>query len=346
MKDNVAGVRVFGHLPDGTAVHATTLEIPSGVQAEILSYGGILRRLRVPRQGKRIDVVLGLPDLASYILHRWEHMGALVGRYANRIRHARFMLGTQEYKLDRNEGKNHLHGGAQGFAHQCWMLDEVSATHLVLRYESAAGEQGYPGHLSVKARYEVIENGLQLTYHAQTDATTLVNLTHHPYFNLSGNPTLPADRQWVTIPADNYLPMDAEFIPLGEIACVNDTPFDFRKPRRLSDTDVGSHEQLRIVKGYGHCMVLQAERPYCAELTSPDSGITMQMSSPKPGLQLYGGQGLPKELGISGLCLEPQYFPDSPNHAHFPSALLHPGQEYIHRIDYQFMLSENRPSPS
>jgi len=336
MKDDSPNVRIFGHLPDNTPIHAITLTVPSGLRAEVLTYGGILRRLQVPVNGTLVDVVLGLPDLAGYLRHGPEHLGALVGRYANRIRHARFTLDGHEYQLDRNEGHNHLHGGAQGFAHRRWTLDEASARHVRLGYESPAGEQGYPGHLSISARYEVTGDALQLTCHARTDATTIVNLTHHPYFNLSGNPALPADRQWLKIPADAYLPMDAELIPLGEIASVINTPFDFRTARRLSETDARSHEQLRIVNGYGHCMVLQAARTYCAELYSPDSGIKMTLNSPMPGLQLYGGQGLPHDLGISGLCLEPQHFPDAPNYAHFPSSVLHPGQEYVHRIDYRF----------
>jgi len=335
-RDDAPNVCIFGHLPSGAPVHAITLTAPSGLRAEVLTYGGILRRLQVPVNGESVDVVLGLPDLAGYLRHGAEHLGALVGRYANRIRRAQFILEGHEYQLDRNEGNNHLHGGSQGFAHRRWTLDEASTRHVVLGYESPAGEQGYPGHLSVSARYEVTDDGLRLSCHAQTDATTIVNLTHHPYFNLSGNPALSADRQWLRIAADAYLPMDAELIPLGEIASVTDTPFDFRTVRRLSDTDASSHEQLRIVNGYGHCMVLQAAQTYCAELYSPDSGIKMTLNSPMPGLQLYGGQGLPSELGISGLCLEPQYFPDSPNHAHFPSPVLHPGQEYVHPINYQF----------
>jgi len=339
MKHDHPDVRIFGHLPDSTPIHAITLTAPSGLRAEVLTYGGILRRLQVPVNGKPVDVVLGLPDLAGYLRHGPEHLGALVGRYANRIRCGRFILEGHEYQLDRNEGHNHLHGGAQGLAHRRWTLDEASARHVLLGYESPAGEQGYPGHLSVRARYEVTNDALQLTCHAHTDATTIVNLTHHPYFNLSGNPALPADRQWLRIAADAYLPMDAELIPLGEMASVTDTPFDFLTARRLSDTDASSHEQLRIVNGYGHCMVLQAARTCCAELYSPDSGIKMTLNSPMPGLQLYGGQGLPHELGISGLCLEPQHFPDAPNHAHFPSTVLHPGQEYVHRIDYRFAVA-------
>jgi len=339
MKDDLPNLRIFGHLPNGTPIHAITLSAPCGLRAEILTYGGILRRLQVPAQGKWVDVVLRLPDLAGYLRHSHAHLGALVGRYANRIRRARLILDGHEYQLDRNEGNNHLHGGAQGFAHQRWALDEAGARHVVLSYESPAGEQGYPGHLRVSARYEITDEGLQLTCHAQTDAATSVNLTHHPYFNLSGNPALPADRQWLRIPADAYLPTDAEMIPLGEIASVTDTPFDFRTARRLLDTDACGHEQLRLVNGYNHCMVLQAARAYCAELYSPDSGISMRLVSPMPGLQLYGGQGLPHELGISGLCLEPQYFPDAPNHAHFPCPVLHPGQEYVHRIDYRFAVA-------
>jgi len=337
MTNDVPDVRVFGHLPDGTPVHAITLAAPSGLRAEVLTYGGILRCLQVPVAGKPVDVVLGFADLDGYLRSRDHLLGALVGRYCNRIRHARFMLDDHDYPLDRNHGQHHIHGGAQGFSHRVWALDAAGRHHVLLRYESPAGEQGYPGHLHVSARFELSDDGLHLECRAQTDATTIVNLTCHPYFNLSGNPTLPADRQWLTIQADGYLPTDAQKFPLGEIASVTDTPFDFRTARRLSDTNVERHEQLRQAGGYDHCLVLQPWRTCNAELYSPDSGISMRVTSPMPGLQLYGGQHLPGAM--SGLCLEPQFFPDTPNFAHFPSALLHPGQTYVHPIDYRFALA-------
>jgi len=335
MNNDLSGVRVFGHLPDGAPVHAITLTAPSGLRAEILTYGGILRSLQVPANGKPVDVVLGFPSLAGYLQHNTDYIGALVGRYCNRIRHARFKLDGLEYPLERNFGHHHIHGGSQGFSHRVWTLDEVGARHVVLGYESPAGEAGYPGHLSVSARYELTGDALQVTCRAHTDATTIVNLTHHPYFNLSGNPALPAGQQWLKIPADGYLPVDAEPFPMGEIASVTDTPFDFRTGRKLADAHQ-DHEQLRFAGGYDHCLVLQPWRTYSAELHSPESGITMHVSSPMSGLQLYGGQGLFRSSAMSGLCLEPQYFPDTPNCAHFPSAILHPGQEYVHPIDYRF----------
>jgi len=332
VQDDAPGVRVFGHLPDGAPVHAITLEAPSGLRAEILTYGGILRRLQVPVAGKPVDIVLGLPDLPGYLADA-HHLGALVGRYGNRIAHARFTLGGREYVLNRNHGSHHLHGGAQGFGRCVWALEDAGSTHVVLRHESPAGAQGYPGHVSVSAWFELDDDGLQLTYRAQTDATTILNLTHHPYFNLSGHPAQPASAHWLTIPADGYLPVDDELIPLGEIAPVAGTPFDFRAPRLLAAVGDG-HRQLHLAGGYDHCLVLNPTRDYSAELYSPHSGIMMRLSSPMPGLQLYAGQGLPS--GMSGLCLEPQHFPDAPNRPQFPSTVLHPGEEYWHRIDYRF----------
>jgi len=334
MKGNLPDLPVFGHLPDGTPVHVIALAAPSGLRAEILTYGGILRRLQVPVQGKPVDVVLGFSDMAGYLQHGTHYLGALVGRYCNRIRDARFMLDGQSYSLDRNHGQHHIHGGAQGFSHRIWKVDEAGPHHVLLRHESPAGDQGYPGNLHISARYELTEDGLHLACRAKTDATTIVNLTFHPYFNLSGNPALPANRHWLKIQADAYLPTDAEQFPLGDIASVAETPFDFRTTRRLSEINGQSYEQLRLANGYDHCLVLQPGRTYSAQLHSPDSGISMRLHSPMPGLQLYGGQNLPS--GMSGLCLEPQYFPDSPNFAHFPSCVLHPGQEYVHRIDYRF----------
>jgi len=339
MKNHIADLPVFGHLPDGTPVHRIALGAVSGLRAEILTYGGTLHRLQVPGKEKLVDVILSHPDFAGYLQYDYLYLGALVGRYCNRIADARFVLDGHTYRLPPNYGKQRqyqLHGGAQGFSRRIWTVNELGANHVVLGYESPAGDQGYPGHLRVSARYTLTEDGLQLVFHATTDATTPVNLTHHPYFNLSGNPALPANRQWLRIPADSYLPSDAEQCPQGEVASVGDTPFDLRKGRRLSETSVQDHEQLRLAGGYDHCLVLQPWRTYSAELHSPDSGITMRVTSPKPGLQLYGGQALPE--GLSGLCLEPQYFPNSPNIAHFPSTLLHPGQKYIHHIGYQFSL--------
>jgi len=326
-------VRIFGHLPGGAPVHAITLQAPSGLCAQVLTYGGILRQLHIPVNGERVNIVLGLADLPAYLNDR-HHLGTLVGRFGNRIGHACFMLDGHEHQLDRNDGRHHLHGGAQGFGRRIWTLLEHSPAHAVLGYQSPAGEQGYPGNLTVSARFELHDDGLELTYHAHTDAATIINLTHHPYFNLSGNPALPADAHWLRIPAEHYLPVDDELIPLGEIASVQGTPFDFRAARRLSDIQGLGHEQLRRAGGYDHCLVLEPGHAHSAELYSPHSGILMRLTSPMPGVQLYGGQGLAP--GDSGLCLEPQYFPDSPNHTHFPSPVLYPGEDYTHRIGYRF----------
>jgi len=335
MKTDAPNLRVFGNLPDGTAVHAIALSAPSGLRAEVLTYGATIRSLQVPVHGQPVEVVLGFPDLAGYLEHQVHYLGALVGRYCNRIRHATVTIEGREYPLDRNHnGQHHIHGGSQGFSHRVWTIEEVTTDHLVLRYESPDGEQGFPGNLHVNARFDLTDDGLHLTCRAQTDATTIVNLTSHPYFNLSGDPALRADRQTVKIQADGYLPVNAEQFPLGEIASVSGTPFDFRTARSLSEINIPDHEQLRASNGFDHCFVLQPWRTYNAELHSPDSGITMRVTSPMPGIQLYGGQYLPS--GMYGLCLEPQFFPDSPSFAQFPSTLLHPGQEYTHRIDYRF----------
>jgi len=336
MHNDAPNSRVFGHLSDGTSVHAITLAASSGLRAEVLTYGGILRSLQVPVQGKSANVVLGFSDLAGYLQHDIHYLGALVGRYCNRIRNARFMLEGRQYPLDRNFGEHHIHGGSQGFSHCVWKVDEISGSHVLLSHQSPAGDQGYPGNLSVRARYELTDDGLQLVCRARTDASTIVNLTFHPYFNLSGNPTLAADRQWLEIPADGYLPADAKGFPLGKIESVTDTPFDYRTSRKVSDASIQDHDQLRLAGGYDRCLVLQPWRTYSAKLHSPDSGITMQVKSPMPGLQLYGGQAFWDTSAMSGLCLEPQYFPDSPSHPHFPSTVLHPGQEYVHSIDYRF----------
>jgi aldose 1-epimerase len=219
----------FGRLPDGNDIDAVTLVGDAGLQAEVLTYGGILRRLSLQTDAGQVELVLGLPDLASYLADE-DNLGILVGRYGNRIARARFPLDGREHVLSANEGRNHLHGGYRGFGRKVWTVLECGAGRLVLGCRSPAGEEGYPGALEVTATFRVHGSCLELEYAASSDAPTPVNLTHHPYFNLAGDPAVPAARQWLRIPADRYLPVDRELIPSGEIAAVAGTPFDFRDP--------------------------------------------------------------------------------------------------------------------
>ena len=326
--------RVFGTLADGRQVHAIQLQSDAGLRAEILTYGGILRTLEVPCQGGHRNVILSLPDLAAYEADP-HHLGTIVGRYGNRIGGARFQLDGVEYQLDRNEGDNQLHGGTQGFGQSLWEIAEVGEDFLTLLKRSPDGEQGYPGNLEVRAEYRLRGLTLELQFHASTDATTPLNLTHHPYFNLSGNPRLPITSHRLQIPADRYLPVGEGMLPTGEVRAVQGTAFDLRQWTTAELARQPDEPQLQAARGYDHCLVLAAEAEFGAQLQSPDGQVSMQLHSSMPALQFYEGQSLPPEYGHA-LCLEPQFYPDAPNQPHFPSTLLHPGEVRRQKIEYRF----------
>ncbi|GAB2493312.1 galactose mutarotase [Pseudoxanthomonas sangjuensis] len=338
-RSDVALVRSFGRLDDGTQVRACRLGDDDGLQAEILDLGGILARLEIPVEGNRVGLVLGLPDAGAYRADP-AYLGILVGRYGNRIAASRFSLDGRGYRLAANEGHNHLHGGMLGFGRRMWTVGSHANDALVLHYRSPDGEEGYPGMLDVTATYRLQGMRLQLRFEARCDAPTPFNPTHHPYFNLAGNPAVPAASQWLRVPADDYLPIDAELLPTGEMADVAGTPFDFRQAATLAARHDEADAQLRVGGGYDHCLVLRQPHDCAAELYSPHSGVAMRILCDAPALQLYGGHGLDvqhPQLG-RGLCLEPQDFPDAPNHANFPDAILRPGQHYRREIEYVFAL--------
>lgn len=329
--------RVFGTLADGRTVTAFALESEAGLRAEVLSYGGILRRLQVPHGRHWIDVVLGLPDLDAY-LRDPAHLGTLVGRYGNRIAAGRCVLDGDEYRLSRNEGRHHLHGGHRGFGQRLWQVLEHARDHLVLSLRSPAGEEGYPGNVEVSVTLRLHGLTLTLEFNADSDASTPFNPTHHPYFNLAGDSRVAAASQQLRIPATGYLPVDAERIPIGTVAALDASAFDFRVPITLDARRIAGDPQLALGQGYDHCLVFADAQGCRAELYSPHSGVAMRLRSDAPALQLYEGQGLDTQhpgLG-RGLCLEPQSYPDAPNRPAFPSALLRPGQRYRRRIDYRF----------
>jgi aldose 1-epimerase len=327
--------REFGRI-DEQPIHAISLT-GDGIRAEVLSYGGVLRKLEIDTPRGPVGVVLGLPDLDAYRNDR-DYLGVLVGRFGNRIAGASFELDGRRYAVSANEGGNHLHGGRLGFGRRVWAIAACDTQSLRLRYLSPDGEEGYPGQLRVEAEFRLGRQRLQLTWRASTDAATPLNLTHHPYFNLAGDPAVPAAAQVLQVPADRFLPVDDQSIPVGEIASVAGTPFDFRVAATLEQRRAAGHAQLRQSGGFDHCLVMAEQRRCSAELYSPHSGVAMRMLSPAPALQLYEGQGLDRshpELG-RGVCLEPQGFPDAPNRPQFPSSILRPGQVYEHRIVYQF----------
>jgi aldose 1-epimerase len=331
----VAQQRAFGSLDDGTPVDAITLGSRDGLQVEILTFGGILRRMELPTPAGSINLVLGLPDVVAY-QRDTAYLGVIAGRFASRIAGARYRHGGQLHQLAVNEGANHLHGGRLGFGKRVWRILDLDRDHLRLGYRSPAGEEGYPGTLDVEATYTVGDLSLELLLEARTDAPTPVNLTGHAYFNLAGDSAVPAAEQVLTVAADRYLPVvDSALIPTGEIVTVAGTPFDFRRARALADAL--PHPQLAMRGGYDQCLVMPAGEPCRAELHSPHSGVTLRVDSPMPVLQLYEGQGLDRQhpgLG-RGICLEPQSYPNAPNEPAFLDAILQPGETYSHPIRYR-----------
>lgn len=316
-------------------MQAITLGEAQGLQAEILTYGAILHRLDLPVAGQRRSLVLQLPTLSHYEQDP-AYVGPVVGRFGNRIAGGRFVVDGTAYQLTRNEHGNHLHGGALGVGKRLWtLLESPSGNTCRLGMTSPAGEEGYPGNLLIELLLTIRPDSLLASMTATTDAPTPVNLTYHPYFNLGGAATA----HWLRIPASHFLPVGPGLIPTGEIQPVAGTPFDFRAGRIIAPPDISTHPQLAAAGGYDHCWVLDADADCHCELRSPSPDLAMRIRGSGPALQFYNGQFLARahpDIG-TGLILEPQGFPDAPNHPHFPSAILRPGQ--IHRADltYQFV---------
>lgn len=330
--------RPFGRLPDGKDVEVFTLGSEGGLQAEVLSLGGILRNLTLPVKGRRIPLVLNFPDLAGYTRDT-SYIGQLVGRFGNRIANAAFELDGKKYSLTANNGPNLLHGGAVGFGKYVWLVHGTGSgrnSYVKLGHYSPDGTNGFPGNLNVTALISVYENTLTLAFEATTDAPTPVNFTWHPYFNISGDPGRPIDEQRLMINASRYLPISESRVPTGEIAPVAGTPFDFRKAKSVAVPPPSSHPQIALSGGFDHCWVLDGRAP-AAEVYSPHSGVRMAVRTNLPGLQVYGAYHLRTVYpGLHGLCLEPENFPDAPNHANFPSCILRPGETHRSYMSFTF----------
>jgi aldose 1-epimerase len=342
----------FGKTADGTAVELYTLSNGPGLQAKISTYGATLVSLLVPdRKGQRADVVLGFDSLDGY-LGKQPHFGGIVGRYANRIAKGSFDLDGTRYELARNDGPNHLHGGVRGFDRVVWKarpLREKDSAGLLLTYRSPDGEEGYPGNLEVGVRYMLMdENMLRIDYAASTSAPTIVNLTNHSYFNLGGAGSGDILRHELELAAESYTPIDDSMIPTGRLAPVKGTPFDFTKPTAIGARIDAEDEQLRRGKGYDHNFVLAHPRGslvQAARVRDPSSGRVLVVMTTQPGIQLYSGNFLDGRIAgkggakygkRSGLCLEPQHFPDSPNQAAFPNTVLRSGETYRETSVYRF----------
>jgi len=339
--------RQFGTMPDGTPVEIYTLK-DSNIEAQIMTYGGILVSLKVPdRSGKLADVVLGFDDLAGYVSNSnnkgTAFFGALIGRYANRIAHATFMLDGKKYDVPKNDGDNSLHGGPHGFNNVVWKGRAIT-NGVELTYLSKDGEAGYPGNLTAVVSYTLVDSSLRIEYSATTDKDTVLNLTNHSYFNLTGNASDILGHR-LTLHASRFTPVDATLIPTGELKSVASTPFDFRKPTAIGDRIDGADEQLQRGHGYDHNWVLDSwvrdkesgKLTDAAELYEPKSGRVLRVQTDQPGIQFYSGNFLDGTIkgkgGVAyrhrtGLCLETQHFPDSPNRPSFPSTELKPGQKF------------------
>lgn len=342
----------FQSVVNGKETDLFILSNKNGMEAAVTNYGGFLVAVMAPdKHGEYADVVLGHSSIADYLKAPEPYLGALIGRYGNRIANGHFTLEGHDYQLAINNGPNSLHGGLTGFNAVVWDAEQLNAQTLRLSYLSVDGEEGYPGNLTVEVVYHLSnDNAVEISYRAVTDKTTLINLTQHSFFNLAGNgkPTPTVCDNILTIHADHYTPMDETSIPTGEIAPVAGTPMDFRTPHRVGERIDSHFDQLKFGKGYDHCYVLNkreaGELSYAAKVVDPKSGRTLEVYTTEPGVQLYTGNwlgGFEGKYGAtyperSAICLETQHFPDSPNKPHFPTVILHPDEEYTQKCIYKF----------
>lgn len=332
----------FGKTADGKPVELYTLTGKNGVEAKISTFGATLVSLKEPdRNGKLASVVLGFDSVDPYV-KGVPFYGATIGRYGNRIALGKFTLDGKTYQLPTNDGPNSLHGGTKGFDKRLWKAEPVETkdgSALKLTYVSADGEEGYPGQLTVHVTYTLRnDNALTISYEATTTKPTVVNLTNHSYFNLSGNPDKTILDHVLTIKADRITPVNKTLIPTGELKPVKGTPFDFTKPTAVGARIGADDEQLKFGKGYDHNWVLNSSGKLAtaAILEDPSTGRVLEVQTDQPGIQFYSGNfmdGKPAGKGTvykyrTGLCLETQHFPDSPNKPNFPSTELKPGQTY------------------
>jgi aldose 1-epimerase len=342
--------RPFG-TADGKPVTLYMLRNAAGMEVTITNYGGAVTSIKVPDRDKNFaDVVLGFDSVEPYKATT-SYFGALIGRYGNRIGKGRFQLDGHVYQIPTNDGANALHGGTIGFNKRIWDARDVSTARgaaLELHYVSPDGEMGFPGNLDVTVRYTLDEhNGLQIEYSATTDKATVLNLTNHSYFNLAGAGSETILKHRLTIRADHFTPVDDGLIPTGVVQAVDGTPFDFRRATEIGSRIEESNDQLKLGKGYDHNFVLNTPHDldhWVVRVEEPKSGRVMEVYTDQPAVQFYTGNFLDGSAhGVGGafgfrsaLCLETQHYPDSPNHANFPSAVLRPGERYHSVTIYRF----------
>ncbi|AZB25846.1 galactose mutarotase [Chryseobacterium bernardetii] len=341
----------YGVTPKGDSIKKYTLTNKNGMKVEVINFGGIITSLTAPdRNGKYEDVVLGFTKSEGYFDGNPYYFGALIGRYGNRIANAQFTLEGKTYEINKNDGPNSLHGGKEGFHTRFWNIEAVKDAKfptLKLSYTSADGEEGYPGKLTTTVFYTLTDdNALEISYEAETDKPTVVNLTQHSYFNLSGNFTKTITDHELQINADHFLPVNETLIPTGEQKAVKGTPFDFTVSKAIGKDISAEDDQLKKGKGYDHNWILNGKgMRSIAKVYHQGTGRLMEVFTDEPGVQFYSGNFLDGKFDTktggknefrTGFCLETQHFPDSPNQPSFPSTELKPGQKYHSTTIYKF----------
>lgn len=350
MSLNLVNPKKFEKVIDGKNVHLFTLTNNNGMTTQITNFGGRVVSLWVSDYNDVFeDVVLGYDNLESYLNPPSEiYLGALIGRYGNRIAKGKYEINGNKFNGAINNGPNHLHGGLKGFSHTVWDAVQLNEQQLELSYISKDGEEGYPGNLKVSVLYSLTdENALEIEYKATTDQTTHVNLTNHSYFNLNGAGSGSIENHLLQLNADNYLPTDETAIPLGELEPVENTPFDFRQLKPIGKDSSQTNEQLKMAKGYDHTFVFNNpnKNEISAYAVDPISKRTLTVYTNEPGAQFYTGNwitgcGTGKQgkiyLDKHAFCIETQHFPNTPNTKSFPTTLLHPEEEYYSFCSYKF----------
>ncbi|WP_339900104.1 aldose epimerase family protein [Paraglaciecola polaris] len=347
--------RLFGTLPDGQKVMEYSLQNAVGMQVDILDLGGIIRRWLVPALDENqpaVDIVLGFDTLDGYVADQ-AYLGAVVGRYANRIAKGQFALNGKDYQADVNQGGNCLHGGRDGFNSRIWQaqaIDNDNEATLILSLVSNEGDQGFPGTLKVNVTYTLSAEGLKITYRGRSDQDTVFNPTQHSYFNLAGHDSGSVENHQVQILGSSYTPTDQHAIPTGELADVSGTPFDLRELTTLQEPLLSPHEQIKLGNGFDHNWCLDAYQPkmtqaaLVAKAVEPASGRTLTVYTTMPGMQLYTANYIgPEPIGKNATeyqakqayCFETQYYPDTPNQPQFPSATLKANEDYYSVTEYK-----------
>tara|TARA_R110002049_G_scaffold183394_2_gene351314 strand:- start:1180 stop:2232 length:1053 start_codon:yes stop_codon:yes gene_type:complete len=324
-----------------------TLKNKNGIVSQITNYGGRVVNLFVPdKNGVFKDVVLGYGPAKDYLEKPDHFFGAIIGRYGNRISNGKFSIDNNEFLLAKNEVEGQLHGGEKGFHAVVWKVKKISESSLELTHFSKHLDQGFPGNLEVKVVYTLTdENELQIEYFAVSDAKTVVNLTNHSYFNLSGDFNTSIENHLFQIKADHYLPVNDKMIPIGILENVSNSPFDFRKLKALKQVNNKEHQQIELGSGFDHNFVINdVDSGYVAKVIDENSGRSLEVYTTEPGVQFYSGNHLNNIEGKNDVlyqkraafCLETQHFPNSPNQSSFPSTLLVPGEKYFSRTIYKF----------